>query len=64
MGNLWKLYVEPEQKVSMGDTIAVVECMKMEISLKSPWDGVVKQLLCAEGDMVSPGQHLMAIQPS
>ncbi len=64
MGSLWKLHVKPEQKVAVGDTIAIVECMKMEINLKSPYDGVVKQLLCAEGDMVSPGQHLIAIQPS
>lgn len=63
-GSLWKLNVVEKQRVSKGETLAILECMKMEISLASPSDGVVKQLLCTEGEMVTPGQQLFSILPS
>jgi urea carboxylase len=63
-GSLWKLHAETEKEVEEGDTIAVVECMKMEISLKAPCSGVVKQVLCIEGDRVSSGQHLVSVLPT
>lgn len=63
-GNLWKLQVSEEQHVDKGDTVAIIECMKMEFSLKAPCRGLVRQVLCREGDMVSPGQQLFGIEPA
>ncbi len=62
-GSLWKLQVEAESLVQAGDTIAIVECMKMEISLKAHCNGVIKQILCAEGERVAAGQCLASVFP-
>nr|WP_320011949.1 urea carboxylase [uncultured Desulfobulbus sp.] len=62
-GSIWKLQVEAETAVQAGDTIAIVECMKMEISLKAHCSGVVKQILCAEGERVAAGQCLASLLP-
>ncbi|MBU1057372.1 MAG: urea carboxylase [Proteobacteria bacterium] len=62
-GSLWKLLVETEKAVTEGDTLAVIECMKMEFNVKAPCSGIVKQVLCVEGGRVSSGQHLVSISP-
>jgi urea carboxylase len=62
-GSLWKLEVATETSVQAGETIAIVECMKMEISLKAHCNGVVKQILCAEGERVAAGQCLASVLP-
>lgn len=63
-GSLWKLNVAEQQVVHKGETLAIIECMKMEFSLQATCNGVVQQIFCDEGEMVTPGQHLIAIQPS
>ncbi len=62
-GSLWKLHAEPEQAVTEGDTLAVIECMKMEFNVTAPCTGIVQQVMRCEGDRVSSGQTLVAILP-
>jgi 3-methylcrotonyl-CoA carboxylase alpha subunit len=51
--------VKPGDRVSRGDTLVVLEAMKMELPLKSPTDGVVVSVACQVGDLVQPGVPLV-----
>lgn len=53
-GNVWKCLVDEGTKVASGDTIAIIESMKMEIGVQTPVDGVVTSI------RVKPGQTLRA----
>jgi len=48
--------------VSTGDTLVVLEAMKMETRLVASRDGVVKSLSCAAGDVVEPGVPLIEVE--
>ncbi len=61
-GSLWKLLVAEGDVVESGQTVALVEAMKMEINVQSPVAGRVSAVLGREGQSVSPGQNLMAIE--
>ena len=61
-GSVWKIAVEPGRAVSEGDTLVVVESMKMEIQVKAPCAGEVTSVLCAEGRAVGAGQTLLVVQ--
>jgi urea carboxylase len=61
-GSLWKLLVAEGDIVESGQTVALVEAMKMEINVQTPVAGRVSALLGREGQSVSPGQNLMAIE--
>ncbi|MBA7659598.1 Biotin/lipoyl attachment protein [subsurface metagenome] len=51
-GSVWKIVVEPGAQVSEGETIAILESMKMEIRVKSPCNGKVVELKVNEGDSI------------
>jgi acetyl-CoA carboxylase biotin carboxyl carrier protein len=55
-GTVWKVEVAPGQTVAEGDTLLIVESMKMEIPVCATASGVVRELLVAEGEMVEDGQ--------
>ena len=61
-GNLWAVPVAVGSKVKAGDTLVVIESMKMEIAVVAPCDGVVIQLNCRIGGQVAAGQDLLVIQ--
>jgi len=61
-GRLIKLLVKAGDAVKAGQTIVVLEAMKMENELKAPRDGVVKSVGCAEGAAVESGQTLVVIE--
>jgi pyruvate carboxylase subunit B len=61
-GNLWKLQVKVGDKVSKGDVVAILEVMKMESNVESDFDGEVKELFVAEGDMLETGAVMMRIE--
>lgn len=59
--NVWKVCVAPGQDVVEGETLLILEAMKMEIAITSPVAGKVFVLRCAEGQMVMPGQTLAVL---
>ena len=50
------------QSVKHGDTLIVLEAMKMEMPVRAPRDGVVKAVHCAKGDLVQPGVNLLEFE--
>jgi 3-methylcrotonyl-CoA carboxylase alpha subunit len=49
-------------RVSKGDTLLVLEAMKMELPVRAPDDGVVTAVSCKEGDLVQPGTPLLEVE--
>ncbi len=58
-GTIIEVMIKPGDTVSSGETILVLEAMKMKNRIKSPADGVVKLVNVAEGDTV-PNRCLLA----
>jgi len=48
--------------VSEGETVIVLEAMKMELPLKSPRSGTIKAINCAKGELVQPGVLLVDVE--
>jgi urea carboxylase len=61
-GSIWEISVEPGVMVQSGQSLMVIESMKMEITVEAPCDGVVTQLLSAQGARVNAGQALIVIE--
>ncbi len=58
-GSVWKILVEAGREVSEGETLIIVESMKMEIAVCAPSSGLVREIRCAEGRPVQLGQALV-----
>lgn len=61
-GTVWKIVKAVGDTVDYGDTVVILESMKMEIPVEADSTGVVKQLLVAEGDVVDDGAALVELQ--
>ena len=57
-----KVLVEPQAHVSKGDTILILEAMKMELPVRAARDGIVRKILCSPGELVQPGVDLVEIE--
>jgi urea carboxylase len=62
MASVWNVAVETGERVEAGQKLLVLEAMKMEIAVAAPAAGIVVQLNCAAGALVSPGQHLVMLR--
>jgi biotin carboxyl carrier protein len=62
-GTVWKIEVAEGQAVRAGDTLLIVESMKMEIAIAAETDAVVAKLLVSESDAVAEGQTLAILEP-
>ncbi|MCS6811869.1 MAG: acetyl/propionyl/methylcrotonyl-CoA carboxylase subunit alpha [Tepidimonas sp.] len=60
-GKVVAFHVQPGQRVTRGQTLAVLEAMKMEHAITAPYDGVVQELLYAPGDQVPDGAELLRL---
>ena len=60
VANVWKVVVAEGDQVEDGDTLVILESMKMEIPVVVEESGTVAQLKVAEGDVVQEG-HLIAV---
>ena len=60
-GKVWLVETKAGARVSEGDTLVVLESMKMEIPVTAPSDGVVKSILVAKDDAVKEGQALVVM---
>jgi urea carboxylase len=64
-GSVWKILIaEVGQQVEAGETLAVLESMKMEIKVEAPISGTLSVCLCKEGQAVQPGQALFGMTPA
>ena len=59
--NVWQVTVEPGQAIGEGDTVAVLESMKMEIPVESPVAGTVSSVSVAPNDQVQEGDLIAVI---
>ena len=57
-----KIIVGPGAAVRRGDTLLVLEAMKMELPVRAPGDGTVKRVSCREGELVQPGVPLVEME--
>ncbi|HEY8451697.1 MAG: biotin/lipoyl-binding carrier protein [Micromonosporaceae bacterium] len=62
VANVWKVVASPGDEVSDGDTLVILESMKMEIPVVAETGGVVKQLAVKEGDVVQEGDLIAVIE--
>jgi biotin carboxyl carrier protein len=53
--------VEAGQAVRAGDTLLMLEAMKMELPIRAPRDGTVASVACREGQLVQPGVPLVEL---
>jgi acetyl-CoA carboxylase biotin carboxyl carrier protein len=60
-GSVWKVEVTVGQQVNEGDTLVVVESMKMEIPVTAPSAGTVTDILVAEGESVVDDQVILVM---
>lgn len=61
-GNLWQVKVEEGASVKAGDTLVILESMKMEIPLTAPRDGVVREVRVQPGSPVRAGQRVVVME--
>jgi urea carboxylase len=61
-GNIWKLQVEPGAFVAAGDTLAIIESMKMEINVTSHAAGRVRELRAGPGRNVKAGDIIAIVE--
>lgn len=60
-GNIFKILVAPGQQVAEGETIMILEAMKMETEVSAPKSGVIGSIAVKEGDSVQVGQSLLTL---
>ena len=61
VANVWKVVKAAGDPVAEGDTLVILESMKMEIPVISEADGVVQQIAVNEGDVVQEGDLIAVI---
>ena len=61
-GTVWKIEVAVGDPVTDGDTVVILESMKMEMPVEVEDDGVVKEIRCSEGQSVQEGDVLVVLE--
>jgi len=61
-GTVWRIEVAVGDTVEEGDTVVILESMKMEMPVEAEDPGVVKEIRCAEGQAVSEGETLIVLE--
>ena len=61
-GTVWKVECEVGQQIEEGDTVVIIESMKMEMPVEAEDDGKVKEIRCSEGQSVSEGDTLVVLE--
>ena len=62
-GLVVNMLVVPGDSVTAGQTVVILEAMKMENDLPAPIDGTIKEVRVQKGDTVDNGQILVTIEP-
>ena len=61
-GTVWKVECAVGDRVEEGDTVVVLESMKMEMPVEAEDAGTVAEIRCAEGQAVSEGDTLVVLE--
>jgi len=61
-GTVWKIEVAVGDEVSDGDTVVILESMKMEMPVEAEDDGKVAEIRCEEGQSVQEGDVLVVLE--
>jgi len=61
-GTVWKIECQVGQAVDEGDTLVILESMKMEMPVEAEDAGTVKEIQCEEGQSVSEGDTLVVLE--
>lgn len=61
VANVWKVVVDQGDQVAAGDTLAILESMKMEIPVMTTTSGTVAELSVVEGQVVHAGDLIARI---
>jgi acetyl-CoA carboxylase biotin carboxyl carrier protein len=61
-GTVWKVEIKVGDAVAEGQTVVVLESMKMEMPVESPAAGTVAAVLIKEGDAVEEGAPLVELK--
>jgi acetyl-CoA carboxylase biotin carboxyl carrier protein len=61
-GTVWKIEVAPGDSIEEGDTVVILESMKMEMPVEAEDGGVVKEIAVEEGQAVSEGDTLVVLE--
>jgi acetyl-CoA carboxylase biotin carboxyl carrier protein len=62
VANVWKVVAAPGAQVQDGDTLVILESMKMEIPVLAESDGTLTKLAVAEGDVIQEGDLIAVIE--
>jgi acetyl-CoA carboxylase biotin carboxyl carrier protein len=61
-GTVWKIEVKVGDAIGEGDTVVILESMKMEMPVEAEDGGTVREILCEEGQSVSEGDTLVVLE--
>ena len=61
-GTVWKIEVAVGDSVDEGDTVVILESMKMEMPVEAEDSGTVKEISVEEGQAVSEGDTLVVLE--
>ncbi|WP_405141441.1 biotin/lipoyl-binding carrier protein [Sphaerisporangium sp. NBC_01403] len=62
VANVWKVVAAEGDSVTEGDTLVILESMKMEIPVLAEDSGVLSRLKVAEGDVIQEGDLIAVIE--
>jgi acetyl-CoA carboxylase biotin carboxyl carrier protein len=61
-GTVWKIEVAVGDQVDEGDTVVILESMKMEMPVEADDPGTVSEVRCEEGQSVQEGDVLVVLE--
>ena len=61
VANVWKVVAKEGDRVKLGDTLVILESMKMEIPVISEVDGTLREMAVQEGDVVRAGDLIAEV---
>ncbi len=61
-GTVWKIEVAVGDTVDEGDTVVILESMKMEMPVEAEDEGAVREVRCREGQAVNEGDTLVVLE--
>ncbi|RYF09622.1 MAG: biotin/lipoyl-binding carrier protein [Deltaproteobacteria bacterium] len=62
-GNVWKVLVKAGDRVAAGDTLVILESMKMEIPIEAEDGGEIMEVAVKEGEPVDEGAVVVRLTP-